>query len=123
MSEQLDMFPPAPVTLKMSFTDLLGHPKWMTERERRARWARWLRLARAKPKSRDAASYWQDKSACLDCRHRRGAAWCSSMELPCTVNPYLTMKHGMIGMACAGAGYERKPGLPPEPEDESRIPF
>jgi hypothetical protein len=26
--------------------------------------------------------------------------------LPCTVNPVLTIRHGMPGMACAGAGRE-----------------
>jgi hypothetical protein len=32
--------------------------------------------------------------------------WCLRAELPCTVNPLLTVKHGMMGMACMGMGYD-----------------
>lgn len=94
-----------PVTLDIRFPDLLGHRLVdMAEQERRNRWAQWLRLARAGTSSA-LANYWTNSTACAGCIHLRGS-WCSSSELPCTVNPYLTFRHGVIGMACMGAGYE-----------------
>lgn len=90
------------VTLGISFTDLLGiNCHEITEDERRKRWGEWLRLAKAD--GNDMHRYWCDRAECYGCKHLRGS-WCDLQELPCTVNPYLTIKHGMIGMACMGAG-------------------
>ena len=63
------------------------------------------RIAGASGKLADkaVAEYWQDAEACDGCIHISGD-WCRLQELPCTVNPILTMRHGMIGMACMGAG-------------------
>lgn len=92
------------VYLDISFTDLLGINCYeITVKERRARWAEWLKLAKIDGK--DGHKYWCDKSECFGCKHLRGS-WCELQELPCTVNPYLTIKHGMIDMACMGAGRE-----------------
>lgn len=93
-----------PVTLKISWTDLF--PRDADAAILRQRWAQWLRLARRKPDP-DAARYWTDASECLGCIHKRGG-WCTLQELPCTVNPVLTMRYAMIGMACMGAGYTSK---------------
>jgi hypothetical protein len=46
---------------------------------------------------------WWLSHECHGCKHRNGA-WCGIRGLPCTVNPILTFRHGLIGMACMGAG-------------------
>ncbi|MDH2239116.1 hypothetical protein N5K27_22665 [Pigmentiphaga sp. GD03639] len=72
--------------------------------ERRRRWATWLRLAR--PLIGRAVRDWAgQQERCCDCRHSRGG-WCRIQELPCAVNPYLTIRHGIPGMACMGMGFE-----------------
>lgn len=92
------------VELTGSFEDILGRcDSEIPVAERRNRWAEWLRLARQTDTG--IAKCWSDQSECLGCVHLRGR-WCSRMELPCTVNPYLSFRYGMIGMACAGAGKE-----------------
>lgn len=101
MKKQMRFFLPE-VTLEISFEDLLGiNCREITEKDRRERWAKWLRLARADKQG--GAKYWCDKEACFGCKSLRGS-WCELQELPCTVNPVLTFKTGMIGMACMGAG-------------------
>lgn len=40
--------------------------------------------------------------------HRRGG-WCVLQGLPCGVNPVLTMRHNIPGMACMGIGREGRP--------------
>lgn len=86
------------VSLKIRWHDLFK--KEMSASVRRKRWDQWLALA--KP---EMADFWKDFSGCEDCIHLNGY-WCKFQELPCTVNPYLTMRHGMIGMACQGIGKE-----------------
>lgn len=93
----------APVTLEMSWPELFSPEN--PEQQRRDRWAQWLRLSRQE--GRDGARYWADATGCEGCKHLRGR-WCSLQGLPCTVNPYLTFKHSMIGMACMGAGFEER---------------
>lgn len=101
MQKQMRFFLPE-VSLEISFEDLLGiNCREITEKDRRNRWAAWLILARAD--KQDGARYWCDKSECIGCKSLHGS-WCKLQGLPCTVNPILTFKHGMIGMACMGAG-------------------
>ncbi|MDG9928508.1 MULTISPECIES: hypothetical protein [unclassified Pseudomonas] len=96
------------VTLDIRFADLLGD-KMLTisTPERRARWAEWLRLARAAG-SAAVARAWSDNRDCQGCKHLRGA-WCRLQELPCTVNPALSYRTGLPGLACCGAGREEHP--------------
>lgn len=92
------------VDLQISFVDLFGIDIVEgSEQEKRDRWAQWLKLVRAD--GCGGGKYWCDKSECIGCKHLRGT-WCKQSELPCTVNPYLTFRTGMIGMACMGAGYD-----------------
>jgi len=88
------------VTLTSKWPDIF--PKGTKPTERRSRWAAWLRLARAAD-ARDAASNWNDGAECDGCAHRRGG-WCCLQGLPCSVNPILTMRHNLPGMACMGMG-------------------
>ncbi len=101
MQKQMRFFLPE-VTLEISFEDLLGiNCREITGKDRRGRWAAWLILARKDKQG--GARYWCDKSECIGCKSLRGS-WCKLQELTCTVNPILTFKSGMIGMACMGAG-------------------
>lgn len=102
MSDQL-----IPVTLEIRWHELFGEGKGeISAGKRRARWEEWKSIAPA-----EAVEYWTDGSACRDCVHKN-ADWCSIVELPCTVNPVLTFRHGMIGMACCGTGLTpRQPEL------------
>lgn len=94
------------VTLEISFADLLGDKALdVPAHERRIRWAQRLRLSRAAGSERAAGRYWTDSRECSGCKHRRGT-WCQLQQLPCTVNPILSYRHGAAGMACMGAGRE-----------------
>jgi hypothetical protein len=89
----------SPVTLEISFEALLGKRATdMSETVRQKRWEAWKKLAP------EVAEYWQPEG-CEGCRHLRGD-WCSLQELPAAVNPILSYRQGMPGMACMGAGYE-----------------
>lgn len=59
-----------------------------------------------KNKHPDMAEWWEDDEACREdvvCENLAdGYGWCKYMCLPCGVNPYLTPRTGMIGMACMG---------------------
>lgn len=94
------------VTLETSWADLFGSKaENIDAATRRTRWATWLRLAR-KAGARDAATYWATGyEDCHSCEHRRGG-WCDLQQLPCTVNPILTVRHSVLGMACMGLGYQ-----------------
>lgn len=51
-------------------------------------------------------NYWSKdnvEETCSGCIHRDND-WCKYAELPCNINPALTIKEGIIGMACCGAG-------------------
>lgn len=98
----------AAVKLESGWEELLGNGSAdMPERERRTRWATWLRLVRDEGK-KEQAIFWSDaKECCWGCVHRRGG-WCTNMGLPCTVNPILTMRHDVPGMACMGGGFTPK---------------
>jgi hypothetical protein len=69
----------------------------------RQRWEEWKRLALAAGE-KEMVDLWNDNYACRECKYL-DKDWCLREELPCTVNPYLTVKTGMMGMACMGMGY------------------
>ena len=94
--------PEAAITLRSPWPDLL--PRNASETERRQRWATWLRLARSSGRQELARSWGGKQERCSDCLHSRGG-WCCAQALPCSVNPILTMRHSMPGMACCGAGF------------------
>jgi phospholipid N-methyltransferase len=92
--------------LQLSWSDLFGeNPDDFTPAERRKRWDDWKRKA-IEAGDNDVVEYWSNKEACTGCRHLEPDGWCSSFGLPCTVNPILTIKEGIIGMACMGTGRE-----------------
>lgn len=111
MSSKTIQLPLLPrVKLKTSWYELLGEKQSdMPDDVRRARWNEWCELA--KKKNPEMYRYWQNSDGCEDggkrCKHQDGD-WCLLSQLPTSINPYLTMKHGMIGMACMGAGFEAK---------------
>jgi hypothetical protein len=88
------------ITLESSWPEIIGDKE---PAKRMENWRAWLALS-----DDDAREYWNDDSACAGCVHlkKNPFAWCSLVGLPATVNPLLTIKHGTIGMACAGAAYE-----------------
>lgn len=93
-----------PVTLDMSFEDLLGSKaSEMPEPQRIARWEEWKSIAGRRDKH--CLEVWTDTSECQGCKHLRGD-WCSLMGLPATVNPILSFREAMPGFACMGFGYE-----------------
>jgi hypothetical protein len=95
--------------LNAAFEDILGKTSaTFPESVRRKRWAAWLRAARrAGSGGREMAKLWLAHE-CHGCKHQNGA-WCDLQGLPCTVNPVLSFRGGMIGMACMGAGFEESP--------------
>jgi hypothetical protein len=86
------------VTLKISWHDLFS--KDMPEEIRKERWQTWKKLA-IKNGDKDLVGYWTDISACYKCDQRK-KDWCNLQGLPVTINPYLTMDYGILGMACMG---------------------
>ncbi|HSH72374.1 MAG TPA: hypothetical protein VK974_04875 [Methylophilaceae bacterium] len=99
----LDLF----TSVNSSFADILGNKKDVfDEATRRKRWASFLKAARANGAAgRECAKHWVTHE-CAGCKHKKGA-WCVSEGLPCTVNPILSFRHGVSGMACMGAGWEK----------------
>ena len=97
---------PAPIRPDSSFESILGkNGGEYPEPTRRKRWAEWLRAARKDgQRGRQIARDWQAHE-CHGCKHRNGA-WCDLEGLPCTVNPILSFRSGMVGMACMGMGWE-----------------
>lgn len=105
-SHQLRLFPER-IHLKMSFADLFHDA--VTGPERRARWEEWKRLALENSEDgRFCVEMWTDISDCHDCIERDGD-WCS-WGYPCTVNPVLSFRMGMVGKACCGMGYRKAEG-------------
>jgi hypothetical protein len=90
---------PKAVTLKSSWKEILDAAD---PGERRQCWEEWKRLAMAAGE-KDLVDLWTDTEGCRGCKHLNGD-WCFRAELPCTVNPFLTIKTGMTGMACMGMG-------------------
>ena len=97
----------------MSWAELFGDSlSEFTGVERRERWEKWKELCRqGDPKRADRIiAGWEDVSACCEggqCKHLDlNGARCKEMDLPCTINPILTIRGGMMGMACMGLGYQ-----------------
>lgn len=90
------------VRRRISWEDLLGKKADdMPSDIRRARWERWKSISPP-----EAAEFWSTHE-CSDCLHIDGD-WCKLQELPAAVNPILTFRHSVPGMACMGAGYEKR---------------
>lgn len=93
-----------PITLEIAWEDLFGGD--FTAAERRERWAEWLRIANEHEGNTFWEDYYGDISGCADDEgHVCGlldGSWCSYVGLPCTMNPFLTFRHGILGMACMG---------------------
>jgi hypothetical protein len=63
--------------------------------------AMWSSLKNEHP---DMVEWWEDDEACREdvtCGYLSDG-WCKYVNLPCGVNPYLTPRTGMTGMACMG---------------------
>ncbi len=93
-----------PVCHDSSFETILGYTGGtFTGRARRARWAQWIRLARARDDGPDVIDIWTAPDRiCLECPKRKGLGWCGMMDLPCNVNPVFSFRTGGVGMACMG---------------------
>lgn len=90
-----------------------------TEDERKERWAK----ATSFKGGKDVKEYYENSEGCEGCRHFQNG-WCALASLPCGINPVLTFRMGMVGMACQGVGYEAKEGSQIEMEfDKSDLPF
>lgn len=94
-----------PVYLKMTFEDLFSTEA--SDEVRRQRWEDWKKIAISSgKKGKNAVAEWTDISSCYGCLDRDGD-WCK-LGLPCAVNPILSFRHGMPGMACMGLGFNPK---------------
>ncbi|MEO9884024.1 MAG: hypothetical protein ABJG33_00160 [Balneola sp.] len=97
-----------PVTLENSWEEILGKSrKDMPDVQRRERWNDWKNEAQAND-AQDFIDFWTDNQECIGCKHMDND-WCKLSELPCTVNPILTYRNNIMGMACAGLGREAEP--------------
>jgi hypothetical protein len=54
---------------------------------------------------KEIVEFWDSCEGCDGCKHLQGT-WCDLQGLPCSVNPILIFRYGMIGIACMDAGYE-----------------
>jgi hypothetical protein len=94
-----------PVKRECTWYELLGTKQNdMPDKLRRERREEWKNLAITNGDI-DIVEIWTDISGCINCTNRDND-WCKYAQLPCTINPILTMKYGMIGMACCGVGHE-----------------
>lgn len=100
-----------PVTLKIRWSELFGEPGEIQSDERKKRWEEWKKISiESGRRGKEMVKYWSKDNVdetCNGCIHREGD-WCAYAGLPCNVNPVLTFQNNMIGMACAGVGYEAK---------------
>lgn len=68
-------------------------------------WRNWLSVAKKKDKL--LYEVWSDLEGCFECKHlNKKDVWCKLQSIPATINPILTLRLGMVGMACMGAGKE-----------------
>ncbi len=106
------------ITLKSRWDELFQ--KEMSEEQRKSNWDAWKKSALKNGKS-DMVKYWCNNNIeCEGCKYRN-KDWCELQGLPCSVNPILTIQHGMLGMACMGCGYDD--GNPQKEFDFSNLPF
>lgn len=91
------------------FDQVLGRTKdAYTTEQRKKRWEKLLSFSKAN------RQYWLDASKCTGCKNlNTPEAWCTLMDMPCTVNPILTYQLGTKSMACKGEGYELDPSFKP----------
>lgn len=96
------------VSLESSWIEILGSkPGDIPGHIRKERWEEWKRIALSKGKQ-SLVDYWSKnhvEETCSKCKYRKDD-WCKLQDLPCNVNPVLTMKDNTIGMACMGEGFE-----------------
>lgn len=82
-------------------------PENIPVEERRERWEEWKRLAVEHGKS-ELLDYWgTPDGVCRGCIHL-DKDWCVSAQFPVSVNPIITLRHGIKGIACCGMGYKGK---------------
>lgn len=97
-----------PVSLSIRWAELFGeNPKDISPEDRRKRWEEWKVLA-IEDGGQQVVDYWARDNideCCFGCKHHDGD-WCKYSELPCCVNPVLTFRENIIGMACCGVGFE-----------------
>lgn len=68
-------------------------------------WLNWLGIVKKKDKL--LYEVWSDLEGCYECKHlNKNDIWCKLQNIPATINPILTLRLGMVGMACMGAGKE-----------------
>lgn len=68
-------------------------------------WLNWLNIT--KKKDRLMYEVWSDLEGCFGCKHlNKKNIWCKLQNIPATINPILTLRLGIVGMACMGAGKE-----------------
>lgn len=103
-----------------SFEQIFGRKiSEYTEEERKGRWEK----AMSFPGGKKAKEHYSNLYECIDCKHFQNG-WCALASLPCGVNPILTFKHGIVGMACQGVGHELIDGSQLEMEfEKSDLPF
>ncbi|MDR1562277.1 MAG: hypothetical protein LBS54_04210 [Dysgonamonadaceae bacterium] len=91
-----------------SFEQILGRKDdEYTPDERKRRWNKVMSF------NKGMKQIWADCSGCYGCLHlNEKEAWCNCVDFPCTVNPILSFRYGMIGMACMGTCMtKREPDL------------
>jgi len=95
------------VRLETTFEELFSDSK---EAVRRRNWVTWKRIAKGLGRDEDLER-WGIPETCDGCAHSaedlpgaENAArdWCSLVGLPCAVNPVLSFRYGISGMACCG---------------------
>jgi len=93
------------ICLYSSFEQILGRKGDVyTADERKKRWNRAKSFF-----DKNTLDYWTDSSGCHGCVHlNKKEAWCNYQGLPCTINPILSFRYGMIGMACMGVGFQHE---------------
>lgn len=91
------------ITKQSTFEEVFGdYSNAYTPEDRKERWEQYKNAIGKKQ-----ALSWSDIQVCKDCTHLDDKeAWCNYIGLPCTVNPCFGF--GMIGMACAGVGFEKQ---------------
>ena len=89
----------------MSQIEMTLHSTWadIFSGDKRQNWEAWKKAC-ADAGEKEVADYWTDCAECSGCVHIDGD-WCTFANLPCTVNPVLTVKANIIGMACCGSAY------------------
>ncbi|BAP30113.1 uncharacterized protein CHSO_1076 [Chryseobacterium sp. StRB126] len=93
-----------------SFEQILGKKESQYSKDdRKLRWNKCIKEFKDNDKA-DVIEVWTSPGGdgeCVQCIHfNYDDGWCVLMGLPSSVNPVLSFKHGMPGMACMGAGRE-----------------